>query len=89
MKTNDNQISTEEELIKPSPYPKNLLTPALFTTYKGCEQYSDMEAFEIIKSLEKLSAICYNMVHDSNIINIDNQEVVYLNSQQETKLKAA
>ena len=89
MKTNDKQISIEEELIKPSSYCKNSLTPALFKTHKGCEQYTDMQAVEIIKSLEKLSTICYNISCQLNIINIDNQQVVYLNQQQEIKLKAA
>ena len=66
-----------------------IFSPDMLRSYKGCEHYTDVEANEITNSLEKLSAICYNMVHNSNIINIDNQQVVYLNPQQETKLKAA
>ena len=67
----------------------NIFSPDMLRSYKGCEHYTDVEANEITNSLEKLSAICYNMVHNSDIINIDNQQVVYLNPQQETKLKAA
>ena len=89
MKTNDKRISIDEDLIKPSSCCKNSLTPALFKTYEGCEQYTDRQAVEIIQSLEKLCAIYYNMVQNSDAINIDNQQVVYLNPEQETKLKAA
>ena len=88
MKTNDKQISIDEDLIKPSSCCKNSLTPALFKTYEGCEHYTDMEAVEIIISLEKLSAISYNLLHNSDPIIIDNQQVVYLNPLQEIKLQA-
>lgn len=66
-----------------------LTTPALFKTYEGCEHYTDMEAVEIIISLEKLSAISNNLLHNSDPIIIDNQQVVYLNPLQEIKLQAA
>ena len=67
----------------------NIFSPDLLRSYKACEDYTDVEAKVIINSLEKLSAICYNMIHNSDSINIDNQQVVYLNPQEENKLKAA
>ena len=86
MKINDNQISSDE---KPANQSKNSLTPELLRTYKGCERYTDTEAAEVIQSLEKLCAICYSVICQSNIHSIDNQQVVYINLQQKTKLKAA
>ncbi|MBC7381592.1 MAG: hypothetical protein H7296_01205 [Bacteroidia bacterium] len=66
-----------------------IFTPDILRSYKGCEGYTNVEANAIINSLEKLSAICYSMMHNNDSINIDNQQVVYLNPQPETKLKAA
>ena len=57
--------------------------------YKGCEHYTDVEAKTIINSLQKLSAICYDLLHNSNTNTIDNQQVVYLHPPQEIKLIAA
>ena len=73
MKINDKQISSDEQPDKPSNQSKNSLTPELLRTYKGCEHYTDAEAAEVIQSLEKLSAICYSVIHQSNIHSIDNQ----------------
>ena len=67
----------------------NIFSPDMLRSYKGCEHYTDVEANEITNSLEKLGAICYHMMRNSDTIYIDNQQVVYLNPEQETKLKAA
>ena len=66
-----------------------IFSPNMLRSYKGCEHYTDLEAKEIIKFLEKLSAICYSMMCNTNSIYIDNQQVVYLNPLQVIKLQAA
>ena len=58
------------------------LTPELLKTFPGCEDYTEQQAQEIIHSLEKLSAICYNIVNVEKIHSIDNQQVVYLNNKK-------
>ncbi|MGF2414008.1 hypothetical protein [Ferruginibacter sp.] len=65
------------------------LTAAQLRSFPGCDHYSDTEAAEIIQSLEKLSAICYEQLGKLKIHSIDNQYVVSLNSHQHTKTKAA
>lgn len=72
--------------INPSDKP---LTPEILRTFPGCEHYSDTEATAIIKSLEKLSAICHQITKVKEINIIDNQQIVYLNPQEQTKTKAA
>jgi hypothetical protein len=67
----------------------NIFSPDTLRNYMGCEHYTDVEAKTIINSLEKLGAICYSMLHNSDTTYIDNQQVVYLNPHEETKLKAA
>lgn len=89
MKTNDNQFSSDDKPGKPANQSENSLTPELLRTYRGCEQYTDTEGTEIIQSLKKLSVICYNVIRQLNIHAIDNQQIVYLNQQKETRLKAA
>lgn len=65
------------------------LTPEILKTFPGCKDYTDHEALEIVHTLEKLSAICYGIVNTEKIYLIDNQQVVYLNSQTNTKTIAA
>ena len=58
------------------------LTPELLKTFPGCEDYTEQQAQEIIHTLEKLSAICYNITCAEKIHSIDNQQVVYLNNEK-------
>ena len=58
------------------------LTPELLKTFSGCEDYSELHALEIIRSLEILSIICYNISNTEKIHSIDNQQVVYLNNKK-------
>ena len=89
MKAIDNILpirKTTEKAENPNP---NIFSPDTLRSYMGCKHFTDVESKTIINSLEKLSAICYSMLHNSNAINIDNQQVVYLNPQEATKPKAA
>ncbi len=80
MKTVNLHINPKDfDKINPEEKP---LTPELLKTFPGCEDYTEQKALEIIHSLEKLSAICYNIVNAEKIYSIDNQQVVYLNNKK-------
>lgn len=86
MKTIQNNLSLCVDDINPSAKP---LTPEILRSFPGCEHYSETEADAIIKTLEKLSAVCHQIIKAKEINTIDNQQVVYLNIEKQTKLKAA
>ncbi len=80
MKTINLHINPKDfDKINPEEKP---LTLELLKTFPGCEDYTEQQALEIIHSLEKLSAICYNIVNAEKIHSIDNQQVVYLNNKK-------
>lgn len=58
------------------------LSPEVLKTFPGCEDYTEIQALEIIRSLEKLAAICYSINNTEKIHSIDNQQVVYLNNKK-------
>ena len=67
------------------------LTVDILRRFPGYENYTDERALEVISTLEKLSIILYEEACKINGINIDNQQVVYLNSDknhQKQKLAA-
>ena len=57
------------------------LTPELLKTFPGCENYSESQALDIIRSLEKLAAVCYIIANNEKIYSIDNQHIVYLKTK--------
>ena len=89
MKAIDNIPPIRNTIEKAENSNPNIFSPDILRSYKNCDHYTDEEAKTIINSLEKLGAIFYHMMRNSHTISIDNQQVVYLNPQQETKLKAA
>ena len=58
------------------------LTVDILRTFLGYENYSDERALEVIDTLEKLSIILYEEACKINGVNIDNQQVVYLNTEK-------
>ena len=68
------------------PYPQN--SPEWLRSFKGCEHYSDSESLEILNALDAYAKILLKTASEL-ITNIDNQQVVPLISQNETKKLAA
>lgn len=58
------------------------LTVDILRTFPGYENYNDEQALEVIDTLVKLSMILYEEACKINAIYIDNQQVVYLNSDK-------
>ena len=58
------------------------LTVDILRTFPEYENYSDEQALEVIDSLERLSIILYEEACKINGIYIDNQQVVYLNTEK-------
>ena len=58
------------------------LTVDILRTFPGYENYSDERALEVIDTLEKLSMILYEEACKINGVNIDNQQVVHLNTEK-------
>ncbi len=65
------------------------LTVEKLKAFPGCEHYTDQQALEIVQSLEKLSLICYGLAKEEKSHLIDNQLVVYLDNDPQTKNIAA
>jgi hypothetical protein len=86
MKTKQNKLSVCAVDINPSAIPLN---PEILRSFPGCEHYSETKANNIMKTLEKLSAVCHQIIKAKEINIIDNQQVVYLNLEKRTKSKAA
>lgn len=86
MKTKQKKLGVCAVDINPSAIPLN---PEILRSFPGCEYYSETEADAIIKTLEKLSAVCHQIIKVKEINIIDNQQVVYLNPEKRHKLKAA
>ncbi len=86
MKTTQNKLGICIDDINPAVIP---LTPEILRSFPRCEHYSETEANAIIKSLEKLSAVCHQVIKANKINIIDNQQVVYLNPAKQPKSKAA
>ena len=64
-------------------------TPETLRKFAGCENYTDEQAKQVIETLEKLCEIVYELgLVEKNHSN-DNQQVIYLNSQNSNQLKAA
>jgi hypothetical protein len=80
MKTTNRYINPKEfDKINTEEKP---LSPELLKTFPGCEDYTELQALEIIRSLEKLCSICYSIASTEKIHTIDNQQVVYLNNKK-------
>ncbi len=78
-KNNDNPIETLLHQINPN---KTSLTPDVLKTFSGCENYTDEQAKLIIETLEKMSAIFYELISNEKINVIDNQQIIYLKNEQ-------
>ena len=64
---------------------RETLTANILRTFPGYENYSAEQALEVIDTLEKLSIILYEEACKINAISINNQQVVYLNTDKNLK----
>lgn len=62
---------------------KEALTPGDLIQFPDCEHYTEKQALETIQSLEKLSAICYELLKNDKLHSIDSQQFVYLNLESQ------
>lgn len=62
--------------------PTDPLTAEKLRTFPGCEHYSDQEAEELINSIMQLTVFLLETLTQSKIHLIDNQQIVYLNEEQ-------
>lgn len=60
---------------------KKPMTIERLRSYPGCEKYTDEEAGDIIQLLSELAVIVLEHVAHKKSTCIDNQQVVYLNSE--------
>ena len=75
--------------IEPNATSKETFTPDTLRKFAGCENYTDEQAKQVIETLEKLGEIVYELGLVEKSISNDNQQVIYLNNQNNKHLKAA
>ena len=83
---NDNPITPT---VESNATRKETFTPDTLRKFAGCENYTDEQAKQIIETFGKLSEIVYELGLVKKSISNDNQQVIYLNSQNSNQLKAA